>query len=108
MTRPGLPEDWSVLPARSYFAVTIAAVNRLVAAGLEGYLRILAALSANRREHLAAAGTIAIAAASGTLGLPCLTAIGTALGFVSVALGLIKVLFVGGEGESSSAIGALE
>ena len=96
------------LATRSYFAVTIAAVNRPITTGLEWYLCFFATFGTYRRVHLAVGTVVAIAAASGTLCLSCLAAIRTTLGFISITLGLVEFLFLSGETEGCSAIGALE
>jgi hypothetical protein len=97
-----------VLPGWSYFAETIAAVNRFVTAGLEGDLGGLAALGASGGEHLPSGSVTAAAttaAAAKPLGLSSLTAFGTALGLVRIAFGLKELLVFGAERKGSAAIG---
>jgi hypothetical protein len=95
------------LPGWSYFAETIAAVNRFVTAGLEGDLGGLAALGASGGEHLPSGSVTAAAttAAAKPLGLSSLTAFGTALGLVRIAFGLKELLVFGAERKGSAAIG---
>ena len=101
VARPGHDRGLTHLSAWSDFSVTIAAVNRLVTARLKGDFGGFPALGAGGGEHLAHGSTAAI-----TLGLPCLSAFGTALGLVSVALGLEKFLIFSAEREGRTTIGA--
>jgi hypothetical protein len=94
------------LPAGSYLAKTIAAVNRPALTRLERHGSFLAAFGANRREHLATAPR-AIAVAI-TLCFPCLTAFGAAFGLVGIASLLELLLFLGSESKGITAIGTSE
>jgi hypothetical protein len=94
------------LPARSYFAITIAAVNRPALSRLERHGSFLAAISAYRRVHLAMAyRTIAVTIA---LCFSSLTAFGTAFGLIGVASRLELLLFLGAESKGITAIGTSE
>jgi len=93
------------LSAHSDFAVAITAVYRSVTARFKGYFGILATLGACHGEHLTPSSVAAVAV---TLCLPCLAAFGTALGLISIASGLEKLLVLNAESESSPTIGALE
>ena len=95
------------LSVHSDFIVALTAIDRFTFARLEWYFGFFAALGACCREHLAS-GFVAGAIISVTLCLPCFTAGGTALGLVSVALGLEELLFLSTKGECSSTIGTLE
>jgi hypothetical protein len=75
---------------------------------LEGDFGGFATLAAGGGEHLAFGSTKSAAAASIPLGLPSLTAFGTALWLVSVALRLEKLLVFGTERESRATIGTRE
>ncbi len=99
------PEVSPALSVQSDFAVAIATVNRSITAGFERYLGGFAALGTCCGKHLALEPVVAI---SVTLRLPCLTARGTALGLISIASGLEKLLFFGAEGEGSPTIGTLK
>ncbi len=94
-------------PARLLCFVLIEAVpaiDRLVSAGLEGDLGILAALGADRWVHLARASAHAAAVAHflrsavGPAGL-------AALGFIGVTLGSEEFLFLNCKGKLLAAIG---
>ena len=89
-----------LVTAGPHLAKAVAAIDRSAFAGLKGYFRLLTTLGANRGIHLAgfpAAGTH-------SLGFPCLTAGGAALGLIGKALLGVKLLLSGGEGERSLAI----
>lgn len=90
------------LPAGSDFAVAITAIDRLITAGLEGYLGAFAAFGTGCRVHLAR-GAVA-AAETVTRGFLCLAAFGTALRFVGVTFGLEKFLVLNAESECLAAI----
>ena len=94
-----------MLPGGPHFAETLAAIDRAAFTGLEGYFRVLAALGANGREHLAGPAATAGAIPLGFSGLPARLA---PLGLVGVALGLEELLLGGGEGERVSAISTRE
>lgn len=98
-----MTRDLTNLSGWSDLAVTIAAINRFVAARLEGNFGGFAALGAGGGEHLAF-GAVA-AATPEPLGLPCLTALGTTLGLISIALGLEEFLVLGAESKGSATIG---
>jgi len=96
-----------VLSTRSDFTIAIAAIDRPACRGSERYLCVFAALRARGGKHLAW-GPVAVTKTSVPLCLPCLSAWGTALGLISIALGFIELLFLSGEAEVGPAIGALE
>jgi hypothetical protein len=106
VAQPGHDRDY-LLSSWSGFPVTIGTINRFVTARLEGDFGGFTALRAGSGEHLAF-GAKAAAAASITLGLPCLPAFGTALRLISVAFGLEKFLVFNAEGESCTTIGTRE
>jgi hypothetical protein len=86
---------------------TIAAVDRLVAARLERYLRNTAALAARRLVHFPAlAATAHPGSAAGLRAhlLARLTAIGTTVRLVLKTFAGIKLLFTSGERELPSAV----
>jgi hypothetical protein len=72
---------------------------------LERDFGALAALSAGRGEHLTRGS---VTGALATFYLPCLAALGTALGLVGIALGLKELLVVGTEGECIAAVSTLK
>jgi hypothetical protein len=74
---------------------------------LKGYFGGFPTLGAGGGEHLTW-GAKSAAAASITLGLPCLTAFGAALGLISVTFGLEKFLVFGTKGKGRATIGALK
>jgi hypothetical protein len=105
------------LPARFYFAITIAAIDWSALTGLEWYGSYLAAIGANCRVHLARRGTIAsisvaitivtvaiAATAAKAFCFPCLTAFGAALGLVGIASRLELLLFYSAKGKGIIAI----
>jgi len=101
------------LSAQSDFSVAIAAIDRLAIGRLKRHLGLFAAVGACGRKHLArepvAVAPIPIPISiSITLRLPCLPAWGTALGLISIAPGLIELLFSSGEAEVSPTIGTLD
>jgi hypothetical protein len=93
----------------SGLGVTISAVYRLVAARLEGYLGLFAALAAGGGIHLARASTgkaaAAVAEFFGPSGGP---ASRTALGLISEPFGSEEFLLLSSKGERFSAIGTCE
>ena len=113
MHRPGIPQPMHVLEVtpglstQSHFTVAIATIDRSTIPRLKRYFSIFAALGACCREHLASE-PVAVATISVSLCLPCLAAWGTALGLISVALRLKKVLFLSAESEGSPTIGTLD
>src|ERR1700678_1935803 len=99
----------------------VAAVNRLVAAGLERNGGLAAALAAFHFEHFARGTVAAVAAAAAaravartaaaagsTLGLTRRAAIHAAVGLIGEALRGEKLLFAGAEREGCAAINAIE
>jgi hypothetical protein len=97
------------LSTQSDFIVAIATIDWPAIGRLKRHLGVFAALGAYGRKHLAwepvAVTTISI---SIPLCLPCLSAWGTALGLISIALGLKELLFPSGEAEVSPTIGTLD
>ena len=94
---------------RALLLEAIAAVNRLVASRLERHFGRTSATAACRAEHLAltaAESAAAIAAARGPAGLPSLTAIGAAIGFVLEAFLSIEFLLAGSKCKLRAAIDA--
>jgi len=96
------------LPAISYFTEAITAIHRSALAGFEGYFSFLTAIGAHRGEHLSRPVTVAVTSVPVALGLPCLTAFGTAFGLVGVASRLELLLFLGAKSKRITAIGTLE
>ena len=92
------------LSTRSDFSIAIAAIDRPAAGRLKRHLGVVPALGACGGKHLAW-GPVAVTTTSVPLRLPCLAAWGTALGLISIALGLIELLFLSGEAEVSPTIG---
>ena len=95
------------LAADSDFAVASATVHRPTTSWFEGYFGVLAALGALHREHLPL-GRLAVTAGPAALCFPGLATSGAALGLISVALGLEKLLVFSAEGKGSRTIGTLE
>ncbi len=87
--------------------VAVPAIYRLVAARLERYFSLLAALRAGRRIHLPGSSAHA-AIVSKTLGSPILPTCRAALGFIGIAFGSKEFLLLNGKRESIAAIGTLE
>jgi len=94
-----------VLSAWSCLIVAIAAIHWSTFARLKRHLGVLTALGANGWEHLAwkPVGTVSIA-----FRFSCLAAREAAFWLVGITLGSEELLFLSGEGEVGSAIGALE
>jgi hypothetical protein len=90
----------------------VAAVYRLIAAGIERNFGYAAALTARRREHLARTAAAALAPAAALIarahGLTRLTAIRTAVGLILKPFLLVKTLFAGAEDELTSAVDTVE
>jgi hypothetical protein len=91
----------------------VAAIDRLVAAGLERNFRYAAALAARRSEHFArAAAAHAIASAAtrtvGTHRFPRLTAILATVGLVLKTFLFVKALLARAEDEFPSAVHAVQ
>jgi len=100
----------SVKPAlstQSDFIVAIATIDRPAIGRLKRHFGVFAALGAYSRKHLARE-TVAVTTTSIPLCLPCLAAWGTALGLISIALGLEELLFLSGKAEVSPTIGTLD
>jgi len=97
----------SALSTQSDFAVAISTIDRPAIDRLKRHFGVFAALGAYGREHLAW-GSVAVATTSVPLCLPCLSAWGTALGFIGIALGLKELLVLSGEAEVSPTIGTLD
>ena len=95
------------LSIESDFTVALATIHRLITARFKGYFGVFAALGAYCRKHLAW-GPVAVATISVSLCLPCLATRGTALGLISIALRLKKLLFLSAESEGSPTIGTLD
>ena len=95
------------LSSQSDFSVAIAAVDWPAVGGRKRHFGVFAALSACGRIHLAWE-PITVATTSTPLCLPCLPAGRTALGLISIALGLKELLFLSGEAEVSPTIGTLD
>jgi hypothetical protein len=95
------------LSTQSDFTVAIAAIDGPAVGRLKGHLGVSAAVGAYGGKHLAWE-SIAVTTISVPLCLPCLSARGTALRLISIALGLIELLFPSGEAEVSSTIGTLD
>jgi hypothetical protein len=87
--------------------VAIATIDRPAIYRLKRHFGVFAALGAYDRKHLAWE-PVAVTTTSIPLCLPCLSAWGTALGLISIALGLKELLFLSGEAEVSPTIGTLE
>jgi hypothetical protein len=95
----------------------VAAINRAVAARLEGYLRGATTVGAHGVKHLAlaalvsAAATTAAATAIATAAVRCLAgsaAIGATRGGIVQSTACVEFLLTGGEGEILSTITATE
>jgi len=95
------------LSAQSNFSVAIAAIDRLAVARRKRHFGLFAALGAYGREHLPRE-PVALATISIPLCLPCVSARRTALGLISIALGLKELLFSSSKAEVSPTIGALD
>ena len=95
------------LSTQSDFTVALATIDRPAVGRLKRHFGVSAALGAYGRKHLARE-PIAVTTISVPLCLPCLSAWGTALGLISIALGLKELLFPGGEAEVSPTIGTLD
>ena len=89
-------------------AVAIAAINRPVATGLEGYFGLSATLSADDRIHLARGSVATHPTLTGALSLPSSATIGAALGFILETAGRVEFLFSGSKRELLSTISTLE
>jgi hypothetical protein len=93
------------LSIRSDFAITIAAINRSVTAGLEGDFGVFTTLGTGCRKHLSRRSVTVILV---TVGFPCLAAFRAAFRLVGVALALEELLILDAENKGSAAIGTLE
>ncbi len=87
--------------------IAVSAIYRLVAARLEGYFSLFAALRAGGRIHLPWSTTHS-AAISKAFGSPILPAGRASLRFIGIAFGSEEFLLFYGEGEGIAAIGTLE
>jgi hypothetical protein len=85
--------------------VAVSAIDRLVAARLEGNLGFRAASSTGYRVHLARASRTVVSSTI-SLRLSLLAAGGTAFGIVGQTLGSIKLLLFNSEGKGSATIRA--
>jgi len=109
---PGIPGPCMsmvkpALSAQSDFTVALATIDRPAVGRLKRYFGVFAALGAYGSKHLARE-PVAVTTISIPLCLPCLSAWGTALGLISIALGLKELLFPSGEAEVSPTIGTLD
>jgi hypothetical protein len=95
------------LSTRSDFTVAIAAIDRPATSRLKRHLGVVPALGACGSKRLTWE-PVAVATTSVPLCLPCLSAWGTSLGLISIALGLIELLFLSSEAEVSPTIGTLD
>ena len=95
------------LCAQSDFSVAIAAIDRSAVGRLKRHFGVFAAVGACGRKHLARE-PIAVTTVPIPLCLPCLSAWSTALGFISIAPGLIELLFPSGEAEVGPTVGTLD
>jgi hypothetical protein len=98
------------LPGRSCLPVAIIAINRTVAAGLEGHFGRLAARSACNCEHLALGPVVTASscAAYRTLGFSRRPALRTAFWLVSITSLLEKFLLSSAENKGCPAIRTLK
>jgi len=109
---PGIPGPCMsmVKPALSTHSdstVAIATIDRPAIDRLKRHFGVFAALGAYGRKHLAWEPVV-VTTTSIPLCLPCLAAWRTALGLISIALGLKELLFLSAEGEVSPTIGTLD
>jgi hypothetical protein len=95
------------LSTQSDFTVAIATIDRPAVGRLKRHLGVSAALGAYGGKHLARE-PVAVTTIPVPLCLPCLSAWGTALGLIGIALGLKELLFPSGKAEVSSTIGTLD
>jgi hypothetical protein len=95
------------LSTQSDFTVTIATIDWPAVGRRKRHFGVFAALGTCGREHLARK-TVSVATISVPLCLSCLSARRTALGLISIALGLKELLVLSGEAEISPTIGTLE
>jgi hypothetical protein len=96
-----------VLSTQSDFTVAIATVDRPAIGGRKGHFGVFAALGAYGRKHLAWRPLV-VTTTSMPLCLSCLSARRTALGLISIALGLKELLFLSSEAEVSPTISTLD
>ena len=92
------------LSTQSDFTVALATIDRPAVGRLKRDLGVFAALGAYGRKHLARE-PIAVTTISVPLCLPCLSARRTALGLISIALGLEELLVLSREAEVGATIG---
>jgi hypothetical protein len=95
------------LSTQSDFTVTIATIDWPAIGRRKRHFGLFAALGAGGRKHLAWE-PVAVTTTSIPLCLSCLSARRTALGLISIALGLKELLVLSGEAEVSTTIGTLE
>jgi hypothetical protein len=95
------------LSTQSDFTVAIATIDRPAIDRFKRHFGVFAALGAYGRKHLAWE-SVTVTTTSMPLCLPCLSARRTALGLISIALGLKELLFLSGEAEVSPTIGTLD
>jgi len=95
------------LSARAHLTEAIATVDRTIAAWLERYFSVDAALGADDRVHFPP-GPETVTVTAGTVGFPCLATRRTPLGVVREAFAGKELLLVSGEGEGGAAVEALE
>jgi hypothetical protein len=91
----------------SDLSVAIAAIDWPAIGRRKRHLGVFAALGACGGKHLAWT-TVAVTTTATALCLPRLSARRTALGLISIALGLVELLFLSGEAEVGPTIGTLE
>jgi hypothetical protein len=96
-----------VLSTQSDFIVAISTIDRPAIGRRKRHFGVFAALGASGRKHLAWE-PVAVATTSTPVCLPGLSARGTALGLISIALGLKELLVLSGEAEVSPTIGTLD
>ena len=96
------------LSTQSDFTVTIATIDWPASGRRKRHFGLFAALGACGRKHLAWEPPVAATTTSIPLCLSCLSARRTALGLISIALGLKELLVLSGEAEVRPTIGTLE
>ena len=96
------------LSTQSDFTVTIATIDWPAIGRRKRHFGLFAALGACGRKHLAWEPPVAATTTSIPLCLSCLSARRTALGLISIALGLKELLVLSGEAEVRPTIGTLE
>ena len=99
------PKVKPVLTTRSDFSVAITTVHWFITARFKRYFGVFATLGECCGKHLALGSVTAVSVA---FWLPCLAARRTALGLISIAFGLEKLLFLSVESKGSPTIGTLD